>query len=53
MWLLDPNGFRPILEDLFVFPETRRAEFEGGGSGVPAVKAVQDFMPIGPDGEKQ
>ena len=53
MWLLDPNGFRPILEDLFVFPETRRAEFEGGSSGVPAVKAVQDFMPIGPDGEKQ
>lgn len=53
MWILDPKGFRPILEDLFVFPETRRAEFEGGGSGVPAVKAVQDFMPIGPDGEKQ
>ena len=52
MWFLDPNGFRVILEDLLVFPESRRAEFEGGEANATSVKAVKEFMPLGPDGEK-
>ena len=53
LWFLDPKGFRPILEDLLVIPESRRAEFGDGTASATAVKAVKEFMPLGPDGEKQ
>ena len=52
MWFLDPDGFRPILEDLMVFPESRRAEFERGRRKTDEVKTTKDFIPIGPDGER-
>lgn len=53
-WFLDPKGFRSNLEDIFVFAESEREKRESAAKSHPSAKnAAKEFMPVGPDGEKQ